>query len=62
VLTTLHRQTVQALNSDPVQTAFKKQMIKAVPDASIEAAAAWNKEEAAHWKKITETVKVERAE
>src|SRR4051812_8714976 len=62
VLETLHRQTVQALNSEPVQTTFKKQMIKAVPDASIEAAAAWNKEEAAHWKKLTETVKVERVE
>jgi tripartite-type tricarboxylate transporter receptor subunit TctC len=62
VLDTLHRQTVQALNSEPVQTTFKKQMIKAVPDASIEAAAAWNKEEAAHWKKLTETVKIERPE
>jgi tripartite-type tricarboxylate transporter receptor subunit TctC len=62
VLETLHRQTVQALNAEPVQTTFKKQMIKAVPDASIAAAAAWNKEEAAHWKKLTETVKIERTE
>ena len=36
VLDTLHKATVQALNSEPVQTAFKKQMIKAVPNASIE--------------------------
>jgi tripartite-type tricarboxylate transporter receptor subunit TctC len=62
VLETLHRQVLQALNAEPVQSSFKKQMIKAVPDASIEAAAAWSKEEAAHWKRITETVKVERPE
>ena len=30
------RQTVQALNSEPVQDGFKKQMIKAVPNASID--------------------------
>ena len=59
VLETLHRQTLQALSAEAVQTTFKKQMIKSVPDASIEAAAAWNKEEAAHWKKLTEQVKVE---
>jgi len=62
VLETLHRQTVQALGAPFVQEAFKKQMIKATPDASIEAAAAWSKEEAAHWKKLTETVKVDRTE
>jgi tripartite-type tricarboxylate transporter receptor subunit TctC len=59
ILETLHRQTLQALSAEAVQTTFKKQMIKSVPDASIEAAAAWNKEEAAHWKKLTEQVKVE---
>ncbi len=42
VLETLHKATVQALNSEPVQTAFKKQMIKAVPNASIDDAKAWN--------------------
>ena len=62
VLETLHRQVVQALGAPAVQESFKKQMIKATPDASIEAAAAWNKEEAAHWKKLTETVKIERPE
>ena len=60
VLETLHRTTVQALNSEAVQTTFKKQMIKAIPDASIAAAQAWNKIEAAHWKKITEDVKIEQ--
>ena len=59
MLETLHKAAVQALNSEPVQTAFKKQMIKAVPNASIEDAAAWNKAETAHWKKITDEVKVE---
>jgi tripartite-type tricarboxylate transporter receptor subunit TctC len=62
VLNTLHRQVVQALGAPAVLESFKKQMIKATPDASIEAAATWNKEEAAHWKKLTETVKVERTE
>jgi tripartite-type tricarboxylate transporter receptor subunit TctC len=28
----------------------------------LAAAAAWNKEEAAHWKKLTETVKIDKAE
>ena len=59
VLDTLHKATVQSLNSEPVQTAFKKQMIKAVPDASIDAAQAWNKAETAYWRKVTEEVKVE---
>jgi tripartite-type tricarboxylate transporter receptor subunit TctC len=59
VLDTLHRQVVQALNAEPVQTTFKKQMIKAVPDASIAAAQAWDKLETAHWKTLTEQVKIE---
>jgi tripartite-type tricarboxylate transporter receptor subunit TctC len=62
VLETIHRATVAALNSAPVQEAFKKQMIKAVPDASIAAAKAWNANEMAYWKKLTEDVKVERPE
>jgi len=58
-LSVLHKAVVQALNSDPVQTAFKRQMIKAVPNASIADAQAWNKAEVAYWKKVTEEVKVE---
>jgi tripartite-type tricarboxylate transporter receptor subunit TctC len=58
-LDTLHKAAVQALNSEPVQTAFKKQMIKSVPNASIEDARAWDKAEAEHWKKLTDEVKVE---
>ncbi len=61
VLETLHQKTVQALNSEAVQTTFKKQMIKAVPNASIAEAQAWNKLETAHWKKLTEQVKIELA-
>ena len=52
--------TVQALNSEPVQTTFKKQMIKAVPNASIADAQAWDKLETAHWRKLTEQVKIEQ--
>ena len=59
VLDTLHRQVEQALNAEPVQTTFKKQMIKAVPDASIASAQAWDKLETAHWKTLTEQVKIE---
>jgi tripartite-type tricarboxylate transporter receptor subunit TctC len=62
VLETLHKATVQALQSEPVQSAFKKQMIKAVPNASLEDARAWTATETAYWKKVTEEVKVERPE
>ena len=62
VLETLQKATVQALQSEPVQTAFKKQMIKAVPNASLEDAKAWTVTETAYWKKVTEEVKVERPE
>jgi tripartite-type tricarboxylate transporter receptor subunit TctC len=59
ILDILHKGVVAALNSEPVQTAFKKQMIKAVPNASIEDAAAWNAKESAYWQKIISEVKVE---
>ena len=42
-----------------MQTAFKKQMIKAVPNASLDDAQAWNAAEFAYWKKLTDEVKVE---
>jgi len=59
VLETLHRAAVQALKSEAVQTTFGKQMIKAIPDASIAEAQAWNKRETAHWKELTERVKID---
>jgi tripartite-type tricarboxylate transporter receptor subunit TctC len=59
VLDTLHKAAVQSLKSEPVQTAFRKQMIKAVPNASIDDARAFDRAEAAYWKKVTDEVKVE---
>jgi tripartite-type tricarboxylate transporter receptor subunit TctC len=59
VLATLHKAVVQALNSEPVQATFKRQMIKTVPNASIEEARKWSEAEFAYWKKVTEEVKVE---
>jgi hypothetical protein len=34
-------------------------MIKAIPSASLEDAQAFNRAEAAYWKKVTEEVKIE---
>ncbi len=62
ILETLHKEVVQALKSEPVQSTFKKQLIKAVPNASIADAQAWDKVETAHWKKLTEDVKIEPAQ
>lgn len=62
VLETIYKATVAALKSTPVKEAFQKQMIKAVPDASIAEAKAWDEAERAYWKKLTETVKVEKPE
>src|SRR5438067_2021793 len=59
VLEVVRQAAVQALGSEQVTTAFKQQMIKAVPNASFEDAQAWNKAELAYWKKVTDEVKVE---
>src|SRR5262249_9416306 len=59
VLEIVRKAAVQALNSEQVATAFKQQMIRPLPSASIEEAQAWNKAEAADWKKVTAEVKVE---
>src|SRR6516164_778227 len=59
VLEIVRKAAVQALNSEQVTTAFKQQMIRALPSASIEEAQAWNKAEVAYWKKVTDEVKVE---
>jgi hypothetical protein len=59
VLETVRKAAVQSLESEPVQTAFKKQMIKAVPNSSLEDAQAFNRAEVAYWKKVTDQVKVE---
>jgi len=62
VLETLHQATVQALKSEAVQSTFGKQMIRAIPDASIAAAQAWSKRESAHWKELTEQVKIDQTQ
>src|SRR5262247_3964574 len=59
VLEIVRKAAVQALNSKEVATAFKQQMIRPLPSASIEEAQAWNKAEVAYWKKVTNEVKVE---
>src|SRR4051812_36834476 len=43
VLDAIFKAAVQALNSEPVQTSFKKQMIKAIPSASLEEAQAFDR-------------------
>ena len=59
ILQALHKGVVEALNSEPVKTAFAKQMIKSAPNASLDDAAAWNKKETAYWQKIINEVKVD---
>jgi tripartite-type tricarboxylate transporter receptor subunit TctC len=59
VLEVVRKAAVQALSSEQVTTAFKQQMIRALPSASIEDARAWNKAEVAYWKKVTDEVKIE---
>jgi tripartite-type tricarboxylate transporter receptor subunit TctC len=59
VLEAIHRVTADALKSKEVLDTFGKQMIHAVPNASLADAQAWNKAETERWRKITEQVKVE---
>jgi tripartite-type tricarboxylate transporter receptor subunit TctC len=59
VLETVRKAAVQALSSEGVATAFKKQLIKATPSDSFEDAQAFNRAEMAYWKKVTDQVKVE---
>jgi tripartite-type tricarboxylate transporter receptor subunit TctC len=62
LLDTLQRTVAQALKAEAVQTTFGKQMIKAIPDASVADAQTWSKSETARWKKLTEDVKIEPAQ
>ena len=59
VLEIVRKAAVQALQSEAVESTFKKQMIRAWPSASLEDAQAFDHAEAAYWKKVTEDVKVE---
>src|SRR5256885_7012527 len=47
----VRKAAVQALSSEQVATAFKQQMIRPLPSASIADAQAWNRAEVAYWKK-----------
>ena len=59
VLEIVREAAVQALASEQVTTAFKQQMIRAVPSGSLADAQAWNKAEVAYWKKVTDEVKID---
>jgi tripartite-type tricarboxylate transporter receptor subunit TctC len=59
VLETLQQAVAQALDSAPVQEAFKKQNIRAVPTRSLADAKAWLGDEMAKWNKIVSEVKIE---
>ncbi len=59
VLEIVRKAAVQALSSEQVATAFKQQMIRPLPSASIADAQAWNRAEVTYWKKVTDEVKIE---
>src|SRR5437660_6552699 len=59
VLEIVRKAAVQALSSEQVATAFKQQMIRPLPSASIADAQAWNRAEVAYWQKVTDEVKIE---
>jgi tripartite-type tricarboxylate transporter receptor subunit TctC len=59
VLETVRRNVALALKADAAKATFDKQMIRAIPDASIASAQAWNKHETARWKELTERVKID---
>ena len=58
VLETVRRAAAQSLGSEPVLAAFARQMIKAVPNASMRMPSL-NRIETAYWRKVTDEVKVE---
>jgi tripartite-type tricarboxylate transporter receptor subunit TctC len=59
ILETIRTAAEQALKSEPVTTAFQKQLIKPTPSTSLADAQAFNRAEMAYWKRLTEQVKVE---
>jgi len=61
-LETLHKAIVQALNSEQVRGAYAKQMIRPNPTLSLAEAKAWNADEIAKWKKVTNEIKIELTE
>ena len=62
VLETLLKASTEAMRAQAAQEAFKKQNFNVVPNKSLDDAKAWLAGEIATWKKITEQVKIEKAE
>jgi len=62
IIATLQKAMAEAMQTAQVQEAFKKQLIRAVPNASPEEAQTWFKDELAKWRKIVSEVKIEMTE
>ncbi|MBW8267972.1 Bug family tripartite tricarboxylate transporter substrate binding protein [Caldovatus aquaticus] len=58
-LEALHRAATEALRAEPVLDAFRRQGIRAVPNASVDDARAWFEGELANWRRIVEEAKIE---
>ena len=62
VLDTLNKAILQAMKAPQVKDTFAKQYFNIVPSQSAEEAKTWLADEIAHWRKITEEVKIDLAE
>jgi tripartite-type tricarboxylate transporter receptor subunit TctC len=62
ILNTVHKALLQALKAQPVVDAFAKQNFRIVPNASVDEANAWLRDEMKNWKTITDAVKIEVTE
>jgi tripartite-type tricarboxylate transporter receptor subunit TctC len=62
ILETLHKALLQALSAPAAQEAFKKQIIQAVPTASVDEATTWQQAELAKWRRILGEVKIDLTE
>jgi tripartite-type tricarboxylate transporter receptor subunit TctC len=62
IVATLQKAMADGMQTPQVHEAFKRQLIRAVPNASPEEAQAWLKDELAKWRKIVSEVKIEMTE
>jgi len=62
VLDILNKAILQAMEAPQVKDTFAKQYFNIVPNKSAEEAKTWLADEIAHWRKITEEVKIDLAE
>jgi tripartite-type tricarboxylate transporter receptor subunit TctC len=62
IVATLQKAMADGMQTPQVQEAFKRQLIRAVPNTSPEEAQAWLKDELAKWRKIVSEVKIEMTE